>query len=115
MAIAVTTVGSEILAIVLPNNIVVMNSPVFATTLSSLAAFLSPSCTFACSFTLSTAVNAVSLPEKNNEANNKNMIKKTKKSSPFCDPLQRSIIFLKLYQILQNNKFYFILLQFIYF
>lgn len=74
MASVVTNVGSSILAILFPIKIVVMNSLGFDTKFKRFSAFLFPLLAFVCSLILLVAVNAVSLPEKKNETNNKKMI-----------------------------------------
>src|SRR5699024_1284192 len=74
IASVVTSVGSKIFAILLPIKIVVMNSFGLETIFKSFSDFSSPFAAFVCNLILLVAVNAVSLPEKNNETNNKKMI-----------------------------------------
>ena len=74
IAIVVTKVGRSIFAILFPIRIVVINSLGFETKFKSFSDFLSPLFAFVYNLILFVAVNAVSLPEKKNETNNKKMI-----------------------------------------
>src|SRR5690606_3526673 len=62
------------LAILFPINIAVINSLGFGTKANKFSDFLSLLYAFVCSLILFVAVNAVSLPEKKKETNNKTMI-----------------------------------------
>src|SRR5699024_1700165 len=74
IANAGTSVANKLVATLFPMSIVVINSLGLETKFNSLSDFLSPLRAFVCNFILFVAVKAVSLPEKKNETNNKNMI-----------------------------------------
>src|SRR5690625_1757397 len=74
IATIVTSVGSNMFAILFPIRIAVINSPGFEINFKSFSDLLSLFFAFVWSLILFVAVKAVSLPEKKSETNNKMII-----------------------------------------